>query len=138
MLLSLLLLLLLFPVVDQSTYDFETCYEHMVEAFTPPWLLQDTARPDIKTVPGDVITYGSNFNVGYSGKVSRVSLMAPSSTTHSTDFTQRLVYLKIVSQAGDQMTLQAPPNATIALQGYHMLFLLNGDTPSVAKWVRLG
>jgi hypothetical protein len=32
----------------------------------------------------------------------------------------------------------APPDASILLQGYHMLFLLNGDTPSEAKWIRFG
>jgi len=32
----------------------------------------------------------------------------------------------------------APPDATILLQGDHMLYLLNGDTPSEATWIRLG
>jgi len=32
---------------DQATYDPATSYEHRVEAFTPPWLLNGTPRPVI-------------------------------------------------------------------------------------------
>jgi hypothetical protein len=115
-----------------------TAYEHTVEAFTPPWLLQGTPRPVIKKVPVGVIPYGTDFFVEYTGSISRVSIISPTSTTHGTDFTQRLIFVKIIAKTDTRLTLRAPPNATIALQGYHMLFLMNGDTPSLAQWIQLG
>ena len=42
------------------------------------------------------------------------------------------------TQTAGQLSILAPPDATILLQGYHMLYLLNGDTPSEASWIRLG
>jgi hypothetical protein len=32
---------------DQATLTYATTYEHRVEAFTPPWLLNGTPRPVI-------------------------------------------------------------------------------------------
>ena len=32
---------------DQATYTPATSYEHRIEAFTPPWLLDGTPRPVI-------------------------------------------------------------------------------------------
>lgn len=32
---------------DQITYNFTTAYGHIVEAFTPPWLLDGSYRPEI-------------------------------------------------------------------------------------------
>lgn len=49
-----------------------------------------------------------------------------------------MIVPKIESQSNNQLTLRAPPDATILLQGYHMVFLLNGDTPSEEKWIQLG
>ncbi len=36
------------------------------------------------------------------------------------------------------VTVQAPPTAEILPPGWYMLFLLDGPTPSVATWVRVG
>ena len=113
-------------------------YEHRVEAFTPPWLLNGSGRPVIQSAPTGTIRYGSKFQVRYSGKVTRASLVTPGANTHGVEFSQRLIFLSIVrNENNGQVTLQAPPDATIALQGYHMLFLLNGDTPSVSKMIHL-
>eukprot|EP01036_Dinobryon_divergens_P026426 gene26426-35077_t len=42
------------------------------------------------------------------------------------------------TQTAGQLSILAPPDATILLQGYHMLYLLNEDTPSEASWIRVG
>ena len=63
--------------------------------------------------------------------------MTPGASSHGTEQTQRMLFPSFTQTAG-QLTITAPPDATILLQGYHMLFLLNGDTPSEAKWIRLG
>jgi hypothetical protein len=70
--------------------------------------------------------------------VDRVSLMTPQATTHACEMQQRMFFPTIVAQTATQITLRAPKDPTILLQGYHMIFALNGDTPSVGLWIRLG
>ncbi len=68
--------------------------------------------------------------------ISGAVLVAPSSTTHSTNFHQRVVGLRIVADDGDgALTLQGPPNGNVALRGAYMLFLLNGKAYSSSVWV---
>lgn len=122
---------------DQATFSPKEAYEHRVEAFTPPWLV-GTSRPVIVSAPEDKIKYDTVFEVQYTGRVDAVSLMAPGSSTHGVDFSQRLVFLKIENNDGKTLRLRSPPDATIALQGYQMLFILDGEVPSVAKFIRLG
>eukprot|EP00158_Paraphelidium_tribonemae_P008448 Partr_v1_DN28581_c0_g1_i4_m72602 putative Glyoxal oxidase len=123
---------------DQATFESETSYEHRAEAWTPPWLLKKIPRPVIVSVTQGVIKYGTTFTVKFTGKVTGVSLMTPGAVTHGVEFTSRLIWPKIESQTADELVIRAPPDATIMLQGYHMVFLLNGDTPSVAAWIKLG
>ena len=89
------------------------------------------------SVPTGIIYYGTPFVVLYNGTVTGVSIMTPGASSHGTEQTQRMLFPTFTQSAG-QLTITAPPDATILLQGYHMLFLLNGDTPSEAKWIRLG
>jgi len=42
------------------------------------------------------------------------------------------------SCTGTTCTITAPPNAGVSPPGWFMLFILDGPTPSVAKWVRIG
>ena len=58
-------------------------YEHRVETFTPPWLLDGSARPAISASPASV-TYQATFTINYTGPFTRVSLMAPNSGSHGT------------------------------------------------------
>jgi galactose oxidase len=108
--------------------------------FTPPWLLNldQIPRPIIKSHPSSTIKYGSTFTVTYSGSVTRVSIMTPGSATHAVEYTQRMAWVTIKKKTANTLTLLSPPDATILMQGYHMLFLLNGDVPSEAVWIRLG
>jgi len=121
---------------DQATFTAATSYEHRAEAFTPPWLLNGVPRPEIHSVQ-EILKYGQEFTVSYSGNVTNATILTPSGATHGVEFTQRIAFLTIISKFQNQIVLRAPPNATVLLQGYHMLFLLNGDTPSLAKWIQL-
>lgn len=123
---------------EQNTFYYPSAYEHRAEAFTPPWLLDGTPRPVIVSVPTDFIPYNTQFAVKFTGSVSKVSILTPGSTTHGTEFTQRMLYPTIISQTSDTLVLLSPPDATIMLQGYHMLYLVNGDTPSVSSWIQFG
>ena len=107
-----------------------------MEAFTPPWLINRT-RPKLLTVPQGILKYNAVFTVTYSGRVTRVSLVTPGSTTHTQEFSQLVVYLVEIARTENTLTLRTPPNPTIALPGYHMLFLLDGDVPSEALWIQL-
>lgn len=42
------------------------------------------------------------------------------------------------SCSGTTCTITAPPNAGVSPPGWHMLFVLDGPTPSHASWVRIG
>ena len=91
----------------------------------------------INSVPTTPIFYGTNFLVSYTGNVSSVALMTPNAATHGTEMAQRLFFPLIIAKTANYLTIQAPIDPTILLQGYIMLFLNNGDTPSIAQWIRL-
>ncbi len=115
-------------------YDYP---EHRLELFSPPYLFRG-ARPSLAAVPATV-GYGATLVVSVSQPIATAVLMRPGSVTHSFNMEQRLVGLVIAAQAGDQLTLEAPPNANIAPPGYYMLFVLNADgVPSEAAFLQLG
>ena len=87
-------------------------------------------------MPTTPIAYNTNFEISFTGTVTGVSFMTPSSGTHGTEFQQRLLFPIIVSQTANTITVASPVDATVMIQGSHMVFLLNGDTPSVAAWVK--
>jgi hypothetical protein len=123
---------------DEGTFFKDaTAYNHDVEAFTPPWLLDGTPRPVITNSPTGDIKFGALFTISFTGSVDKVSIMTPQSSTHGTEMTQRLYFPTIVSRTATTMTLRAPRDATVMMQGDHMIFAVNGNTPSVAKWIRL-
>lgn len=64
--------------------------------------------------------------------------MTPQATTHAAEMQQRMYYPTIIQQTPTQITLRAPKDPTVLIQGYHMIFVVNGDTPSVGLWIRLG
>ena len=125
---------------DAATYNILTSYDHRAEAFTPPWLqpaaLARTPRPVIMEVPTGRITFNGVFTVTYRGTVTRVSIMAPGSATHTVEMTARTLLPIIESKTATSIQIRAPKNKYVILPGYYMIFLLNGDTPSIAKWIR--
>ncbi|MCK2237973.1 MULTISPECIES: ricin-type beta-trefoil lectin domain protein [unclassified Crossiella] len=108
-----------------------------IEVYQPPNLFRGP-RPSITHAP-EVLSYGQSFTVDYQGEApaTRAVLVAPSASTHSLNTTQRHVELTVESTVDGRMTLRAPADATAALPGYHMLFLLTATgAPSVSVPVR--
>ncbi len=114
--------------------------EYRVETFYPPMYFWEH-RPILLVAP-DYVTYGAAFETQYDWMVgvdvTGAVLVAPSSTTHSTNFNQRVVGLRIQSDDKEgTLVLQGPPNINIAPPGYYMLFLLSGQAYSSALWVQV-
>lgn len=64
--------------------------------------------------------------------------MTPQAQTHASEMTQRLYFPTIITKTDTQIVLRAPKDPTVMLQGYHMIFAVNGETPSIGLWIRLG
>ncbi|KXZ50034.1 hypothetical protein GPECTOR_18g186 [Gonium pectorale] len=127
--------------------------EYRIEVFRPPCWFNLTAKPNIGQMDPStydeydqvhVMKYDEPFRLSYtmffaSDAVTSAVLVAPSSTTHSTNMNQRVVGLRIESQDVDGRTLvlRGPPTINIAPPGWYMLFLLNGEVYGQAEWVRL-
>ncbi|PNH00956.1 Galactose oxidase [Tetrabaena socialis] len=115
--------------------------EYRVEVFYPPFYFWD-ARPTLLFAP-EVLAYGASAELAYDSVTAKadidgVVLMAPSSTTHSTNFNQRAVGLRILSDDNSgTLVVQGPPNRNIAPPGWYMLFLLSGQAYSGSMWVQL-
>ena len=119
--------------------------EKNIEIFSPPYLFKSdgsgalATRPTITSIPA-TISYRQSFEIQTElpRNIKQVVLMRPASVTHSVDFEQRRVPLKISSsRRGLQAT--APADAAFAPPGYYMMFLIDDQgVPSVAKMVKLG
>jgi hypothetical protein len=111
-----------------------------IEIYKPAYLFQGP-RPELHGTPTGSLGYGQDFQVGTAtpGQVSRAVLVAPITSTHSIDTSQRVLDLQTVSGRGSgTLTLRTPASANDAPPGYYMLFLLNAKgVPSVAQWVQL-
>jgi hypothetical protein len=116
-------------------YDYP---EHRLEVISPPYLFRGP-RPVLGDVP-TTVAYGESFTVTTPDAPSIASavLMRPGSITHSFNMEQRSVGLVLVGQTGGELTLQAPPGASITPPGYYMLFVLNGaGVPSHAQFIQV-
>jgi hypothetical protein len=116
---------------DSNHYD--------AEYYSPPYLFRG-ARPAISSAP-ESVAYGETFTVGTPEalNITKVTLLALSSTTHEFNQTQRYVPLVFTPTAdGTGLSVTAPANPNLAPPGYYMLFILNGaGVPSVARMVRI-
>ncbi|KAI4197801.1 MAG: hypothetical protein LQ350_005706 [Teloschistes chrysophthalmus] len=113
--------------------------EYRVEVFVPPYLLSGKARPSF-TIANKNWAYGASIPITVKlngGGTTRVSMMGAESSTHGNSMGQRTLF-PAVSCAGTTCTITAPPNAHVAPLGWYQLFLLDGPTPSVSTWIRLG
>jgi hypothetical protein len=110
------------------------------EYYSPPYLFRG-ARPTIGSAPASA-GYGATIAVGTpnAAAIAKVSLVAPSSTTHEFNQHQRYVPLAFSRTAdGTGLSVTVPSNPNLAPPGYYMLFILNGaGVPSVAKMIRVG
>jgi len=107
------------------------------ELYSPPYLFKG-ARPTVSSAPG-VVTPGAAFTVGTpdAARITKVTLIALGSVTHSFDQNQRLLTLGFTRGTGS-LTITAPPSNIAAPPGYYQLFLVNDlGVPSVGKMVRV-
>lgn len=120
---------------DTNVNDFPE--EFRVEVFTPPYLLSGLARPGF-TISNKDWSYGESvtFTVT-SGTASSVTLLGSVVSTHGNSMGQRTLF-PAFSCSGTTCTVTAPPNAHVAPPGWFMLFVLDGPTPSVGQFVRIG
>ncbi|MBT2477526.1 galactose oxidase early set domain-containing protein [Streptomyces sp. ISL-94] len=119
--------------------DIKSGMNGTIEIYEPAYLHQGE-RPVLSDAPEGVQHYNSNLRVSTStpGRVSRAVLVAPITSTHAVDTSQRHLELPITSRAGNKLVLKTPQSAEDAPPGFYMLFLLDAKgVPSVAKWVQL-
>ncbi|XP_074311490.1 aldehyde oxidase GLOX-like [Silene latifolia] len=131
-------------------YNFKSEFptELRLEAFSPEYLSPDRAnlRPEIVTWP-QILKYGEEFEVEVLVTLpvvgpNDVNLASAPFATHSFSQGQRLVKLNTrpaVPSGGNSYKVQsvAPPSPRMAPPGYYMMFVVNQNVPSVAKWVQL-
>lgn len=117
--------------------------EYRIEVFTPPYLMNDDtselSRPFIKKVKTQV-NYGEDILIesDQAEEITLVTIIRPSSVTHSLNTDQRCIELEIMDTKKNDLTVKMLDNSNIAPPGYYMLFILNKDeTPSKAKFIQL-
>jgi len=113
--------------------------EYRVEVFTPPYLLSGLAQPTYTITNKDwkysaAVTF--TLNTGSTTSL-KVSLLGSVSSTHGNSMGQRTLF-PAVKCSGKTCTITAPPNAHVCPPGWYMLFVLDGPTPSVGQFVRIG
>ena len=121
--------------------DGKNPQEYRVETFTPPYLLQGKKQPTY-TIQNKDWAYGSSNSIVvtlFQGTTAtmKVSLLGAISTTHGNSMGQR-TFFPAFSCSGNTCTITAPPNANVCPPGWFQLWVLDGPTPSVAQWVRIG
>jgi hypothetical protein len=117
--------------------------EYRVEVFTPPYLLSGLARPTYSIVNSytdwsytDTITINVTPGSGSMANI-QVSLLGAVVSTHGNNMGQRTLFPKVVCN-GNSCQITAPPTAHICPPGWYMLFVVDGPTPSVGQFVRIG
>jgi hypothetical protein len=113
--------------------------EYRIEVFTPPYLLSGLARPTF-TLANKDWTYSQtvSFTVTSGGTANlKVSLLGSTVSTHGNAMGQRTIFPAFTCN-GNVCTVTAPPDAHTSPPGWFMMFILNGPTPSVGQFVRIG
>ena len=123
-------------------------FEPHIEIYSPAYLFTTDAkgstiratRPVIIAAPTS-IGYGIGTSFGVqtpnATDINSVVLVRPGSVTHAFDMEQRVVGLKFTAASG-ALTVNSPPNPTVAPPGFYLLFLLNKTgVPSLAAFVQV-
>jgi len=108
------------------------------EIYSPPYLFKGP-RPTISSAPA-TIGYGQTFFVATpdAASITKVNLLALSSSTHAVNMNQRINHLTF-SQAPGGLNVTAPANSVLCPPGPQMIFILTGDgVPSVAAQLMIG
>jgi hypothetical protein len=116
--------------------------EYRIEVFTPPYLNQGLTQPTFG-IPIKDWVYSGMYAITsvqlFQGGTStlRISLVAAPSSTHGNAMGARTLF-PAFSCVGNSCTIVAPPNSGVCPPGWYQLFILDGPTPSVSQWVRIG
>ncbi|KAL9604640.1 MAG: hypothetical protein Q9219_000360 [cf. Caloplaca sp. 3 TL-2023] len=113
--------------------------EYRVEVFEPPYVLSGLPRPSYTITNKDWV-YGDQITITVTaGNTAdmRASLMGAVSSTHGNSMGQRTIF-PAISCAGNTCTITAPPDNKVCPPGWFQLFILDGKTPSMSTWVRIG
>lgn len=113
--------------------------EYRVEVFEPPYSLSGLPKPTF-TISNKDWTYGQQVTIAITaGTIANLhaSLMGAVSSTHGNSMGQRTIFPAFAC-AGTTCTVTAPPNNRICPPGWFQLFVLDGRTPSMSTWVRIG
>lgn len=124
------------PTGDYSNPGGNFPEEYRVEVFTPPYLLSGLARPTFSIANTDW-SYDAAITFTSSTPNTKVSLLGSVSSTHGNSMGQRTLF-PAVTCSGTSCTVTAPPNAHVCPPGWYMMFVLDGPTPSVGQFVRIG
>jgi hypothetical protein len=112
------------------------------EVFRPPYMFKGN-RPVISSVQSG-IAYGGTFSIQTpdAASISSVRLIRLPADTHEVDGNMRSVELPVVGRGTGSVTVQAPPNGSVAPPAPYYLFINTGtgaDTvPSTAAIVSTG
>jgi len=112
------------------------------QVFVPPYLSEGQKQPTFE-LPVSDWAYGGVYVIRnvklFQGKTSalRVSLLAAPSSTHGNAMGARTLF-PVVTCLGSRCVITAPPDSGVCPPGWYQLFILDGRTPSVSQWVRIG
>lgn len=137
-------------IYDFRSYPYPT--ELSLDAYYPDYLGPEFGglRPVIMSVEAvyNTASYGGLFSVTFALREVReingikVTMVAPSFTTHSFAMNQRVLVLEMTAmeEVGNlvyKATIRGPTSLTVAPPGYYMLYVVHAGIPSVAVWVHV-
>jgi hypothetical protein len=126
-------------VSGSDPQDLKHPQEHRLEVFLPPYILSGAAQPTFELPQNDWIweaDYAFTITSSSGGAV-KVSLLGSESSTHGSSMGARILFPSF-SCSGTTCTVKAPKGPYVAPVGWYRMFVLDGPTPSHAKWVRIG
>jgi hypothetical protein len=128
---------------DSRDYDYEI--------FSPPYLKDPANRPvnPVWQAPAPfldpdydarVLDRDSGYTIGFDPlpfgqTITKAVLMAPCSTTHHSDMSQRYVELETSVTGGNQVQFKTNQLETVVPRGIYMLFIVTNTSVSHAIWV---
>ncbi|KAH8590515.1 WSC domain-containing protein [Bisporella sp. PMI_857] len=128
------------PTGDYSNPPNNYPEEHRVEVFVPPYLTSGLPRPTF-TITNKDWAYNQDITFTVGSPIAaanfKVTLLGAVVSTHGNAMGQRTL-VPAVSCTGTTCTVTAPNNAHTAPPGWFMMFVLDGPTPSVGQYVRIG
>ncbi|KAJ3313405.1 hypothetical protein HDU76_002652, partial [Blyttiomyces sp. JEL0837] len=115
--------------------------EHRIEMYIPPYLTNGKTRPTFTITSSTQVNFGAQLaftaNLPSNGPI-RVSMVSPGVNTHGNTMGSRLVFLSVAKQADGSYLATMPPNQGVAPANHYLIYVLDGPTPSVGQWIRLG